>query len=45
MIKVFLTKGLPASGKSTWAENPNSYKRIAFRKLALRVLLLAVRVI
>lgn len=34
MIKVFLTKGLPASGKSTWAkekvsENPNSYKRIS----------------
>lgn len=33
MIKVFLTKGLPASGKSTWAkkliaENTNSYKRI-----------------
>ena len=33
MIKVFLTKGLPASGKSTWAkkliaESPNSYKRI-----------------
>jgi predicted kinase len=33
MIKVYLTKGLPASGKSTWAkqmlaENPNSYKRI-----------------
>lgn len=33
MIKVILTKGLPASGKSTWAkkliaENPNSYKRI-----------------
>ena len=33
MIKVFLIKGLPASGKSTWAkklitENPNSYKRI-----------------
>lgn len=33
MIKVILTKGLPASGKSTWAkklidENPNAYKRI-----------------
>ena len=33
MIKVYLTKGLPASGKSTWAkkmlaDNPNSYKRI-----------------
>jgi predicted kinase len=33
MIKVILTKGLPASGKSTWAkkilsENPNSYKRV-----------------
>ena len=33
MIKVILTRGLPASGKSTWAkkvvaENPNSYKRI-----------------
>lgn len=33
MIKVFLTKGLPGSGKSTWAkkilaEHPNSYKRI-----------------
>lgn len=33
MIKVIMTKGLPASGKSTWAkqlieENPNVYKRI-----------------
>ncbi len=33
MLKVILTKGLPASGKSTWAkqllaENPNTYKRI-----------------
>lgn len=33
MIKVYLTKGLPGSGKSTWAKelidkNPNSYKRI-----------------
>lgn len=33
MIQVILTKGLPASGKSTWAkqmlkDNPNSYKRI-----------------
>ena len=33
MIKVILTRGLPGSGKSTWAkklivENPNSYKRI-----------------
>lgn len=33
MIKVILTKGLPASGKSTWAKNviaetPNSYKRV-----------------
>lgn len=33
MLKVFLTKGLPASGKSTWAKNliaknPNIYKRI-----------------
>ena len=33
MLKVILTKGLPASGKSTWAksvikENLNSYKRI-----------------
>ena len=33
MIQVILTKGLPASGKSTWArkmidENPNCYKRI-----------------
>jgi len=33
MIKVYLTKGLPASGKSTWAKdliskNPNQYKRI-----------------
>ncbi len=33
MLKVILTKGLPASGKSTWAkqlldDNPNAYKRI-----------------
>lgn len=33
MKKVILTKGLPSSGKSTWAkalvdESPNSYKRI-----------------
>jgi predicted kinase len=33
MIKVILTRGLPASGKTTWAKsiislNPNSYKRI-----------------
>lgn len=33
MIKVILTKGLPASGKSTWAKElsdsmPNSYKRV-----------------
>lgn len=33
MIKVILTKGLPASGKSTWAKelsdsSPNSYKRV-----------------
>lgn len=33
MLKVILTRGLPASGKSTWAkqvltDNPNSYKRI-----------------
>lgn len=33
MIKVILTRGLPASGKTTWAkkvvaETPNSYKRI-----------------
>lgn len=33
MIKVYLTKGLPASGKTTWAknmvlENPNTYKRV-----------------
>ena len=33
MIKVILTKGLPASGKSTWAKKliakyPNTYKRI-----------------
>lgn len=33
MIKVILTKGLPASGKTTWAkqvlaDNPNQYKRI-----------------
>lgn len=32
-LKVYLTKGLPGSGKSTWAKsmldkNPNSYKRI-----------------
>jgi predicted kinase len=33
MINVFLTRGLPGSGKSTWAKeilssSPNSYKRI-----------------
>ena len=33
MIKVYITKGLPGSGKSTWAKEtvdkyPNSYKRI-----------------
>ena len=33
MKKVYLTKGLPGSGKSTWAKemvskNPNSYKRV-----------------
>jgi len=33
MLKVILTRGLPGSGKSTWAKsivskNPNSYKRI-----------------
>lgn len=33
MITVYLTKGLPGSGKSTWAKetvnkNPNSYKRV-----------------
>lgn len=42
MIKVILTKGLPGSGKSTWAkkviqENPNAYKRI--NKDDLRVML------
>ena len=33
MKKVILLKGLPASGKSTWAKelidkNPNAYKRV-----------------
>lgn len=33
MLKVYLTKGLPASGKSTWAKamlknHPNQYKRV-----------------
>ena len=33
MKKVIITKGLPGSGKSTWAKklidkNPNQYKRI-----------------
>ena len=40
MVKVIITRGLPGSGKSTWAkklidENPNSYKRINKDELRL----------
>lgn len=33
MVTVYITKGLPASGKTTWAKEkttsfPNSYKRV-----------------
>ena len=33
MVNVYITKGLPASGKTTWAKElvasaPNSYKRV-----------------